>query len=159
MLRSWGLYSHNSAPINVKFSAGRADRSSDRHANFYVYWCDVLALRGECEKPIFGSLNKWNTVMVPWGRKGRFPRTIVTKFGLRELTLGPLTRDKFHLYKSRNADFRTGISSKFGIFSINLPIRGYSALAIITKFGMGRESQVLTLTPNFTYSSRNRQNW
>jgi len=39
--------------------------------------------------------------------------------------------------------------AKIGIFGINLPKRGIPPYAIFTKFGLGKESQIRTLTPNF----------
>ena len=52
----WGLYSHISAPINVKFGTGVLPR-----AKFHGYLGSVWPLRGE--KPIFGPLSKNNTGM------------------------------------------------------------------------------------------------
>jgi len=51
ILTVFGLYSHISALINVKFGTGSAP-----HAKFHVY-------RGNVEKPIFGPLSKNNTGM------------------------------------------------------------------------------------------------
>jgi len=64
-LKFWGLYSHISAPINVKFGTGErtfgADLWSAPRAKFHVYRGNVLPLQGE--KPIFGPLSKNNTCM------------------------------------------------------------------------------------------------
>jgi len=48
----WGLYSHISGAMNVKFGAG---------ANFHIF--NVSVLWGE--KPIFGSLSKQNSGWLP----------------------------------------------------------------------------------------------
>jgi len=54
-----GLYSHISAPINVKFGT-RLGRAVPR-AKFHVYQGNMSPLQGE--KPIFGLLSKNNTDM------------------------------------------------------------------------------------------------
>ena len=47
-------------------------------------------------------------------------------------------------------DFEPAETPKSVIFGMNLPQRGISPLVIFQKFGMGRVSQIRTLTPNFT---------
>jgi len=57
----WGLYSHISVSINVKFGAGERTFGQGPlpRAKFHVYRGNVSPLQGE--KPIFGLLSKNNT--------------------------------------------------------------------------------------------------
>ena len=48
----WGLYSHISSAINVKFGTGERTEDPLPHAKFHVYQGNVSPLWGK--KPIFG---------------------------------------------------------------------------------------------------------
>ena len=61
----WGLYSHISAPLNVKVGTGERTFGGLPRAKFHVYRGNVSPLRGE--KPIFGPLSKNNTGMAALG--------------------------------------------------------------------------------------------
>jgi len=56
-----GLYSHISAPINVKFGTGERTCCPLPRAKFHIYRGNVSPLLGE--KPVFGPLSKNNTDM------------------------------------------------------------------------------------------------
>jgi len=74
---------------------------------------------------------------------------IFPKLGMGKGVPGLHPRDKVHHRGFRNVGLSPPKSSKYGIFVINLPLRGYKQI-FFTKFGMGRESQVRTLMPNCT---------
>jgi len=57
----WGLYSHISAPVNMKCGTGKKTFGPLSRAKFHVYRGNVSPLLGE--KPIFGLLSNNNTSM------------------------------------------------------------------------------------------------
>jgi len=73
-----------------------------------------------------------------------------TKFGMEEGLPGSHPHAKFHRCGFNNMGLQLPKTQKLLIFGINFGPEGYILCSNVTKFGVGRESQVPTVTPTFS---------
>jgi len=82
--------------------------------------------------------------------KGYIPLSDFYKIWLGEGLPGPHPHAKFHHCGIENMGLQPPTSQKLVFIDTNFPQRGIPLSDIFTKFSVGRESQVPTLTPTFT---------